>query len=221
MSTLTARMAGWIGSGGFGLCLLLAACGKAKYEPYADVGLISFNENPQTNVPEEKLDSLPATLLELEFRDTDGNRVDLTGYRDQRNVVLIIMRGFPEVCPFCKAQTTILVNSYGEFDRRNAQLLVVYPGPTENVERYIEYSQSQSRSGDIPFPILLDEDLAVVRQLDIERDLARPATYIIDKQGSLRFAYVGETQSDRPSVNAVLNELDKLAGEAGAAQPGS
>jgi hypothetical protein len=50
----------------------------------------------------------------------------------------------------------------------------------------------------------------VVNKLGIQGDLARPSTYILDKQGAVVYGYVGETQVDRPSVKALLAQLDKL-----------
>ena len=62
----------------------------------------------------------------------------------------------------------------------------------------------------IPFPVVLDIELKAVDQLGIRKDLSKPATYILDKQGQVRFAYVGESLADRPSVKALLEQLDAL-----------
>ena len=61
-----------------------------------------------------------------------------------------------------------------------------------------------------PFPVLLDLELKGVTQLGIRQDLSKPATYIIDRQGHVRFAYVGADRADRPSVQAILSELDEI-----------
>ena len=62
----------------------------------------------------------------------------------------------------------------------------------------------------VPFVMLLDTDLNAVKTLGIEGDLAKPSTYILDKKGNAVFAFVGETTTDRPSVQALLAQLDKL-----------
>ena len=62
----------------------------------------------------------------------------------------------------------------------------------------------------IPFPIVLDVELKAVDQLGLRQDLSKPATYILDKQGRTRFAYVGDSVADRPSVKALLDQLDTL-----------
>ena len=62
----------------------------------------------------------------------------------------------------------------------------------------------------IPFPVLLDENFTAVDKLGIRGDLAKPSSYIIDKQGQVRFAYVGATNADRPSVQSLLKQLDAI-----------
>jgi hypothetical protein len=46
--------------------------------------------------------------------------------------------------------------------------------------------------------------------LGIRGDLAKPSVYVLDKQGNVVYAYVGETLTDRPSVRVLLAQLDKL-----------
>ena len=43
-----------------------------------------------------------------------------------------------------------------------------------------------------------------VELLGIRKDLSKPATYILDGEGRVRFAYVGNSLADRPSVKALL-----------------
>jgi hypothetical protein len=57
--------------------------------------------------------------------------------------------------------------------------------------------------------VLLDVELKGVDQLGIRKDLSKPATYIVDPAGNLRYAYVGEHIADRPSVAALLAEVGK------------
>ena len=64
----------------------------------------------------------------------------------------------------------------------------------------------------VPFQILLDEDFKAVDHFGIRGDLAKPATYILDKEGKVRFAYVGTSTADRPSLKALLKQLDAING---------
>jgi hypothetical protein len=58
--------------------------------------------------------------------------------------------------------------------------------------------------------VLLDRECSACDRLGIRDDLAKPSTYILDTRGNLVYAYVGETSTDRPSVKAVLAQLDKI-----------
>ena len=68
----------------------------------------------------------------------------------------------------------------------------------------------------IPFPVLYDPDADVVRDygvFNLRRDgLAAPSTFIIDKEGIIRFKQVGLSTSDRPSTQQVLEQLRLLEG---------
>ena len=56
----------------------------------------------------------------------------------------------------------------------------------------------------------VDVELKVVDQLGIRKNLSKPATYILDKEGNVRFAYVGQGVEDRPSVDAIIQQLKQL-----------
>ena len=60
------------------------------------------------------------------------------------------------------------------------------------------------------FQLLLDRECTACDQLGIRDDLAKPSTYILDTRGNVVYAYVGETSTDRPSIKAVLGQLDRI-----------
>jgi peroxiredoxin len=62
-----------------------------------------------------------------------------------------------------------------------------------------------------PFPVVLDVGLGAIERLGLRADLAKPANYVLDKEGRVRFAYVGQSPADRPSVKAILGQLSALA----------
>ncbi len=45
------------------------------------------------------------------------------------------------------------------------------------------------------------------------RDMYLPATLLIDKQGVLRWMYISKKNSDRPSLDSIVEQLDKLNAE--------
>lgn len=175
------------------------------YGPYGAGIVGNFKDDAATNT------DVQAGALELAFVDQDGKTVDLRKFRGQKHLVLVVTRGFPGyVCPNCSTQVSRLITNYAEFSKRDAEVLVVFPGPTEHLADFLKDTKSKNGSTAVPFPILLDEDFKAIQQLGIKADLAKPSTYIVDKQGQVRFAYVGTTSTDRPSVKAILNQLDAI-----------
>ena len=45
------------------------------------------------------------------------------------------------------------------------------------------------------------------------RDMYLPATLLIDKEGVLRWFYIGKKNSDRPSFELILEQLEQLTAE--------
>ena len=62
---------------------------------------------------------------------------------------------------------------------------------------------------DRAFRVLVDRECSACDRLGIRADLAKPSTYVLDTHGNVVYAYVGETSTDRPSVKAVLDQLDR------------
>ncbi|MGF1581385.1 MAG: redoxin domain-containing protein [Gemmataceae bacterium] len=177
-----------------------------------------FSDNATNNT------EIDMELLNLEFRDRNGKLLEIKTFREKKNVVLIFMRGLTEnpggVCPYCSTQTSRLIAQYNKFKDRSSELLVVFPGSREAVQTYLAKAKQDLDSMGglesqklIPFPILLDPDFSAVKALKIQGDRAKPATYILDKKGRVRFAYVGRTTVDRPSLKAIFGELDTINAE--------
>ena len=69
----------------------------------------------------------------------------------------------------------------------------------------------------VSFPFLLDEDRSVTRAYGIHHlvgtdalNIARPATFVIERNGIIRFMYVGGRQEDRAPMADVLEAVRKL-----------
>jgi peroxiredoxin len=62
----------------------------------------------------------------------------------------------------------------------------------------------------LPFPLLSDPMGETMRSYgvwDEEGQIARPAIFVIDRRGVVRYAYVGEDFADRPGDEAVFAAL--------------
>lgn len=63
------------------------------------------------------------------------------------------------------------------------------------------------------FPFLLDEDRSVTKAWGLYQrlrtdaiNIARPATFVVDSSGNVRWIYVGANQLDRAPIETVLKE---------------
>ena len=66
----------------------------------------------------------------------------------------------------------------------------------------------------LPFPILYDTESKVISDYNVSGILkgrmAAPATFILDKDGVIRWKYLGGIR-DRPATSTVLEQLEALA----------
>ncbi len=76
-------------------------------------------------------------------------------------------------------------------------------------EQYLEKNH-------ISFPFLLDEDRRVTKQYGVYHrigkdafNIARPATFVIGRDGVVRYLYVGNDQHDRADLRAVLQAFQQ------------
>ena len=182
---------------------------------------IKFKDDTSSNSP------LDDQLADLEFTNLEGQSVSLRDYLGKKHLVLVITRGSTKyICVYCSTQTSRLVTQYDAFVKRGAEVLVVFPlKAREDNElahdflKFVKEKLPSSASDKIPFPLVLDVELKSVDRLGLRHNLAKPATYIMDKTGDVRFAYVGENEADRPSVKALLSQLDEMNAETPLAQP--
>lgn len=170
---------------------------------------IFFKDEVETNV------DVPQGLDGLLFVDTNGNRVQVSDYVGKKRVILVFTEGFAGMlCPFCKTQTARLVANYDKFQALETEVLVVYPGERDHIEEFIEAARTTDKGqvDRVPFPIVLDPKMEAVDYFNIRSKLAHPSTYLIDKNGKVQFAYVGnDMTADRPSIKAMLRTIEAAA----------
>lgn len=191
------------------LVVLLVAVAVAGCDRVPDDG-VEFTKVTQ---------SQPITIedfSDLRFTDKDGSEVQLADAMTHEYLVLIVTRGwYGGVCFYCASQTSRWARRFDELEPYDAQLVVIFPTESEADAPKLDELDKRIRRGEIPndtipYPILLDINLTGVDQLGIRAELAKPSTYIIDRNGRVRFAYVGESIADRPTVDSVLKQLAKL-----------
>ncbi|MFM8283698.1 MAG: peroxiredoxin family protein [Planctomycetaceae bacterium] len=167
----------------------------------------------------------------LAFTTVDGQPFSLDGYAGRTNIVLVVTRGNTSgqppgvyagrICLYCASQISRLIANYDAIRALGAEVVVVFPvdqgddrGAVDALHRAVRADSLKFdglRVDEAPFPVVLDVGRKMVDQLGIRGDLARPATYILDTRGRLRFAYLSQSLADRPSVRCILGKLEAIA----------
>jgi peroxiredoxin len=98
-----------------------------------------------------------------------------------------------------------LRDEFDAFQTSGAQIVCVAPHGIDDAREIKERDS-------LPFPVLADEHRAVFRAYDVASKILslgqRPAVFIVDAAGDVRFAYVGTQQWDIPNNALVLKCLD-------------
>ncbi len=175
---------------------------------------IQFNDSATTNAQPGDV------LANLEFVDQAGKTIRPRDFAGKKSLVLVFTRGYNgSICPYCSAYTSGLIANYSAIAQRGAEVVVVYPVARKEqsgrLSEFLEatFKRSEGAASRTPFPVVLDLELKGVTALGIRKDLSKPATYLLDKKGRVRFAYVGNSLADRPSIKVILSQLDSLKQE--------
>ena len=97
-----------------------------------------------------------------------------------------------------------------EYHALGAEVLVIVGQRANKVADY-------SRTRGLALPILVDAERAVIKRYGVHHrfgftafNIARPATFIIDRAQRIRYMYISRGQSDRPDHQTLVAELRKL-----------
>lgn len=103
----------------------------------------------------------------------------------------------------------------GEIKKQGAVLVAVDPHEDWSAKLFLK--EIGLATGDVGYPLLLDSaqtvsaTYGVAFQMRVHTEWSnRPATFIIDREGVIRYERRGESFSDRPSPQTILAELKKL-----------
>lgn len=93
------------------------------------------------------------------------------------------------------------------FTTTGAQVVAVAPDTPEGVARFV-------RDNEYPFPLLADVDHAVFDAYDVVSTMMslgqRPALFVVDQEGIVRFDSIGVQQWQIPTNDNVITVLESL-----------
>ncbi len=199
----------------------------AKYVP-ADVQAVH-----ERTIAALKVQSLAAKALGVgtrapafELSDYNGKRVSSVGLLGKGRLVVCFIRG--RWCPFCVGQMEAMNYVAAQITAANALLLAISP----QTEKQAFFMHDQHK---LAFPLLVDTHNDVARQFglvyrvpdeqqglyratfvnlpfvngDNSGELPIPATYVIDRDGTVLFASANEDYTDRPEPLEILSVLER------------
>lgn len=153
------------------------------------------------------------TAPDFELKDLQGAQVKLSALTEKSPVVLVMLRGFPGYqCPLCTAQVGELISKAAQFDKAGARVLLVYPGPADNLKAHAE-EFVQGKDFPANFTLALDPDYSFTKQYGLRweapKETAYPSTFVLDTARQVLYAKVSRTHGDRAPVADVLAALPK------------
>lgn len=136
-----------------------------------------------------------------EFQDLSDS-----SYEGMWKVVFFWPMDFTFICP---TEIAEFGRRNGDFARRQAQVLGV---STDTQYVHLAWRKSHSDLKNLPFPMLADtkrELASTLGILDKEEGVALRATFIVDPEGTIRFASINDLSVGR-NVDEVIRVLDAL-----------
>ncbi|MEO6405414.1 MAG: peroxiredoxin-like family protein [Ferruginibacter sp.] len=156
--------------------------------------------------------------------DNSGKPFNLKRQLKTGNVVIIFYRG--QWCPFCNKELSQLNDSLSLITAKGATVIAITPETKENVAKTIGKTKAS-------FPILSDSALKIMKMYKVNfavdettqvkykkygivfseangsngANLPVPATYIVGKNGKIKYAFFNPDYKVRSSVKNLLDHL--------------
>jgi thiol-disulfide isomerase/thioredoxin len=136
----------------------------------------------------------PRAAPELNLPTLDGGRVDLAQLRGR----VVLVNFWASWCPPCRKEMPSMERLSRLMAQRPFTLLAINAGETPE--------QMRAFLNEVPltFPILLDQDSA---RMKAWRVFVLPTSFLVDKQGQIRYTLAGHIEWDDPEAVAVIERL--------------
>jgi peroxiredoxin len=160
----------------------------------------------------------------IEGLDQNGNKVSLKDVLKNGEAILIFYRG--QWCPYCNKQLSQLNDSLSYITDKGGTIITITPETANNIKKTISKTKAS-------FSIIEDKGLAImndykvrfaVDEKTIEKykgygidftkangdngaNLPVPATYIVGKDGNIKYVFFNADYSKRASVKDIVNNL--------------
>ncbi|MDD5265244.1 MAG: peroxiredoxin family protein [Candidatus Bipolaricaulis sp.] len=125
---------------------------------------------------------------------------------------LLLYFGRGTWCPTCRMWLAEIEKNMAELAKRGAGTATIMAQSPASMKAYLEANR-------YPFPVLADASREVVKQYGVyvranfeSINIARPANFVLDRQGTIRFMHIASIQVEHASFPEILTTLDSIAG---------
>ncbi len=144
----------------------------------------------------------------------DGQTVRLGDLTSTGKVVLVVLRGWPGYqCPLCTRQAQDYIGVAPGFSEAQAHVVMVYPGPADELKAHAKEFLG-NKQWPREFLYVTDPDYAMVNayglRWDAPQETAYPSTFLLDRNGIVRFAKMSHSHGERTKAADILRELKRL-----------
>lgn len=156
--------------------------------------------------------------------DQNGNKFNSTEALNKRELIVVFYRG--QWCPYCNRHLSELQDHLEDFKKAGAQIIAISPEKTENINKTVTKTKAD-------FPVLWDKDNSIMESFGVNFILAKdlqekykkygvdltkangnpsqtlpvPATFIIGKDGIIKFLQYDPDYKNRSSAKEILEKL--------------
>ena len=149
--------------------------------------------------------------MDFALQTLHGDTFRLSRQLTEGPVVVLVLRGWPGYqCPICTRLVGQFLARGGDLNAAGAQVVLIYPGPAE---RLGDHAREFSHEMMFPphFTFVTDPDYVFTQDYglrwEVPRETAYPSTFVIDREGIVRFAKISHTHGDRADIADVLAAL--------------
>jgi thiol-disulfide isomerase/thioredoxin len=140
--------------------------------------------------------SNPTDAPRFSLQDMDENRHSLDDYRGK----VILLNFWATWCPPCRREMPSMERLYQKF--KNEAFMVLAINQWEDPDHVFAYIGQLNT--DPTFPILFDRESEVSAAYGVK---GLPTTYLLDKEGRVRYRAIGGREFDHPNVEAIIRKL--------------
>lgn len=160
----------------------------------------------------------------FEAKDNTGKLFSLKKVLKKGDVVIVFYRG--QWCPFCNKALSHLNDSLALITAKGATVVAISPETEQNVVKTVEKTKAT-------YPVISDKDLSILKAYKVNfavepkviekykkynidfavingsngATLPVPATYVIGKNGKIKYVFFNPDYRVRPSVQSILDQL--------------